>query len=155
MQRHLYLEILALAALASVACLNIAHAAMHVVPGEWITRNTVMTPEGPKTMTQRQCNRGADVTDLFVKHQKNVVCTVGKISGPDSSGAYLLHDTCVPPGAPAGGSTRLSMLARVTVAPDGRSVHGMVRATDTVNGRSFTVPPTRFTSDYAGSCPGR
>ncbi|MBN2680380.1 hypothetical protein HHS34_004930 [Acidithiobacillus montserratensis] len=44
--------------------------------------------------------------------------------------------------------------ATIRVARDGRSAQGEVLTSGTVNGTSFTAPPTRFISRYLGGCTG-
>ncbi len=123
--------------------------------GEWEIRNTVMTPLGPQTTIRRYCHQKPGVCALILPRTSKVACTVRHSSRPDASGTFRVSGVCVPPGAPLDGPTRPMLHAEVSAAADGRCCHGTARATDTLDGRSLPIAPTRATRRYVGACKRR
>ena len=142
------LRTLAYAAIA-ISITGIAHATP-IVRGEWKTTARIVTPQGSRSIHENACNQGQGIAKLL--RQQGEQCTPWKKIRSDSGGTDVLRSTCTDSGPFPGGTMTLHAQARVTVAPDGRSAHGTVRATGHVNGMSFSSPPTHFTSRFVGAC---
>lgn len=149
-----YARLVTFVVLSAIGAIGTAHAAMRMVPGEWETTSQVATPQGRQTLHEKVCNKGHNVAEILMR-QQGTQCAPWHESGSDAAGAYVLQSTCTQAGAFPGGVLTLHALARVTVAPDGRSARGTVQASGHVNGMPFTSPPTPFSSRYLGACSGQ
>ena len=137
-----------------VATMRCACAAtIAVLPGEWETTSHIDTPQGPQVLREKVCRRGAGVGDLLAR-QQGEQCGPWQETPSGADGTLLLRSTCRQASPAPGSSLTLHVQARVTVATDGRSAHGTVQASGTVNGMTFNTPSTRFTSRFLGACPG-
>lgn len=142
---------LALLMVATMRCAGAATIA--VLPGEWETTSHIDTPQGPQVLREKVCRRGAGVGDLLAR-QQGEQCGPWQETPSGADGTVVLQGICKQSGPVPGSLLTLHVQARVTVATDGRSAHGTVQASGTVNGMRFNTPPTRFTSRFLGACPG-
>lgn len=128
--------------------------AVSIIPGEWETSSHIVTPAGVQVINSKVCHSGTGVTALL-NRQQGEQCGPWRQVSASADGTRILETTCTQAGpGPGGEPLMIHVRATIGVARDGRSAQGEVLTSGTVNGTSFTAPPTHFRSRYLGACPG-